>query len=44
LGRGVVRRGGGAMGAKPPWISEIFGFYGVFLPLKKTLSPPWRNF
>ena len=36
LSRGVVR---GAMGAKPPWISEIYRIHGVFGP-QRVLSPP----
>jgi len=34
---------GGAMGAKPPWNSEIYGFQGVFRPQRVLSPPPWKE-
>ena len=40
---------GGAMGAKPPWTSEIYWFQGSFRPQwvlerKKCKPPPWTKY
>lgn len=39
LTRGVPRGGG----CQPPWISEIFGFQGLFGPSGTEPPPPWTD-